>query len=222
MILQYVICPGYLQHSGAPPNLMLTVLRIHARMIAVTRNPAWLVRLWWISLWNGFNLCKAILMMVIQCFLDPEVPNHVWLMPFGTHAANVVAKCHWEYSWSWLLHSGLSAKQCKMVCFGHYKLDSTRNVSGLSKEPGLKTVYENHAPLSCTIIFYVELVETRVSGTLSGHSNCLHAGHHVCKAAWLHLMGIGKHRIARCKNVFKGTDLRTLTGHGGTFDVCCI
>ena len=55
--------------------------------------------------------------------------------------------------------------------------------------------------------------------TCWNYSHCPRAGHHVCKAAWLHLMGIGKHRIARCKNVFKGVDLRTLTGPGGIFDV---
>ena len=43
----------------------------------------------------------------------------------------------------------------------------------------------------------------------------LFAGIHVCKAQWLNLLGIGKSRIARCKNVFKGTDLRSITGPGG-------
>lgn len=46
----------------------------------------------------------------------------------------------------------------------------------------------------------------------------LHTGHYVCKSAFLSLR-IGKRRMARCKKVFKGTDLRTLSGPGGVFDL---
>lgn len=37
----------------------------------------------------------------------------------------------------------------------------------------------------------------------------------VCKDAWAHLLGVGKHRLMRCKNTFRGKDMRSITCKGG-------
>ena len=35
-------------------------------------------------------------------------------------------------------------------------------------------------------------------------------GHHLCRAAWLKYLGVGKQRILRTKRKFRGVDERTL------------
>ena len=44
------------------------------------------------------------------------------------------------------------------------------------------------------------------------------AGHPVCREAFAYLVGIGKHRLTRCRHSFQGTDMRTVAGQGGFFD----
>ena len=48
----------------------------------------------------------------------------------------------------------------------------------------------------------------------SHHSvgNFLFPGHHVCKVAWMHLLGIGKKRLSRCKKTCYGKDGRSTFG----------
>ena len=43
-------------------------------------------------------------------------------------------------------------------------------------------------------------------------------GHPVCREAFAYLVGIGKHRLTRCRHSFQGTDMRTLGGQGGFSD----
>lgn len=43
------------------------------------------------------------------------------------------------------------------------------------------------------------------------------AGHPVCRAAWAHLLGVGKRRLLRCKRTFKGKDLRSVSRCGRFF-----
>ena len=40
------------------------------------------------------------------------------------------------------------------------------------------------------------------------------AGHKVCRESWAYLLGIGKNRLARCRHVFQGKDLRSVSGQG--------
>lgn len=40
----------------------------------------------------------------------------------------------------------------------------------------------------------------------------LHAGHHVCKVAWMYLIGVGKKRLSRCKDTCYGKDGRSTFG----------
>eukprot|EP00435_Cladocopium_sp_Y103_P069103 s569_g32.t1 len=41
------------------------------------------------------------------------------------------------------------------------------------------------------------------------------AGYPVCRDAWAHMLGVGKHRLSRCRKTFQGRDGRSLTGPGG-------
>ena len=47
---------------------------------------------------------------------------------------------------------------------------------------------------------------------------CVHAGYPLCKDAWAQCMGVGKHRLGRCRHTFQGRDGRTLGGCGGHSD----
>lgn len=38
------------------------------------------------------------------------------------------------------------------------------------------------------------------------------SGHDVCREAWVHMMGIGKQRLLRCRHTFQGRDARSLPG----------
>lgn len=46
---------------------------------------------------------------------------------------------------------------------------------------------------------------------------CSGAGYPMCKDAWAHCLGVGKHRLGRCRNTFQGRDGRSLTGPGGYY-----
>ena len=37
----------------------------------------------------------------------------------------------------------------------------------------------------------------------------------MCREAWVHFLGVGKHRIGRTRHCFQGRDLRSISGHGG-------
>lgn len=53
------------------------------------------------------------------------------------------------------------------------------------------------------------------------YCNCLVlllAGHPVCREAFAHLLGVGKHRLTRCRKSFQGRDMRSIGGRGGTFE----
>ena len=40
------------------------------------------------------------------------------------------------------------------------------------------------------------------------------AGHKVCRAAFARYLGVGKHRLGRCRHAFQGRDARTFGGVG--------
>ncbi len=48
------------------------------------------------------------------------------------------------------------------------------------------------------------------SQTDSKHRQWSSEGHHVCREAFLRLLGVGKQRLARCSHLMHGQDLRTM------------
>lgn len=41
------------------------------------------------------------------------------------------------------------------------------------------------------------------------------AGYPVCRDSWAFMLGVGKHRLSRCRHTFQGRDGRSLTCRGG-------
>lgn len=52
-------------------------------------------------------------------------------------------------------------------------------------------------------------------GLVALHGSIRFAGYPVCREAWVHFLGVGKHRIGRTRHCFQGRDLRSISGHGG-------
>ena len=65
-------------------------------------------------------------------------------------------------------------------------------------------------------IFQISLNGWKTKGrsSRSYHSGLifLYPGHHVCKVAWMHLLGVGKKRLSRCKKTCYGKDGRSTFG----------
>lgn len=55
--------------------------------------------------------------------------------------------------------------------------------------------------------------------TQPSHQPFLFAGYPVCRDAWAHMVGIGKHRLSRCRHTWQGKDGRSMTGPGGNLSL---
>ena len=51
-----------------------------------------------------------------------------------------------------------------------------------------------------------------IEGGLRLFESYVLTGHHVCKVAWLHLLGLGQKRLQRCKGIIYGKDGRSILG----------
>ena len=137
--------------------------------------------------------------------------GNAWRTQWKTRAATVGAKCQWRYSTIYVLLSGPCANNLKMPSFGRFNAVQKRN-SGTWQDQRLK--------LGGPVLSFYNHMQKNIEKCLFQNVACptpyyVLAGYPLCREQWAFLLGVGKHRLVRCRNTFQGRDARSMTGPGG-------
>ena len=174
---------------------------------------------------KDYSHCIAQNLLKIHHIMQKRVDQkRGWLELWTNRFANVNAAFPWEFFSKLLRPFGCWLNQHKMHYYGVFSMkpELTRRNSGswqvdlFDKKSWFWCSEMGNDFKSSRIFSKIMPTRLRIKSYSDLALDCfLVAGHHVCKAAWLHLLGIGKQRIRRCKHAFKGVDLRTLNRRGG-------